>query len=655
VGERSRWVVTPLLPVALLLFVAVPGFAIEPGDAAPGFELPWLDESGSARATDLFADHPLTVLMVWDRGCPHCTEVALASSALADSVEPLGVQVVGVVMGPDDPDVLRDLFWDERLGVRHLWDGERRLAGAYGLGFQHLGIFLVDRAGTVRATFDDSVPDPVTPIVPAVREALTTPSDAVPMRSGVAMATGLPVLHLDGRIRLLTTDGARPGDTGLFGEHLENGSLALFRWEISGSWSLAPGVEFEPLLRISNESDEVLTQGSERISSRYGSASLRARRGPVAATIGAYRARISPLLMQRWDERDAPPIGGITGCGVCGAGASALQQRSLEVLRPEYLFEGISAGFTHRYGRVQGWTAVPVWENRIPANAPFSEWEKARYRQVVSAGAVDLGRTMRVDPDDGLPQPVGLRIGVVSVDDDQRTLPSDEGLFRPIPRDEFGVVALGRLGPIETSLDGIRIGAGIDGEIVEWQVDDGARVTKAEGYRYGISGECDAAPFQFWGRGHRLKTERDFDPLFRALTYDKNRKGWRFAAGARLHMPSRGHREVLGASVFFRQMEETEAQEAPMLGTTEFDVLSLSLVGRPIPELAAELGLIRARTLTPIPDRDDPETRGVTLDIHWEGWPALDPGLHVEVFRTDPTGEDPTTIWQSFISVRVRR
>jgi hypothetical protein len=570
-------------------------------------------------------------------------------------------------MGPDDPEVLKDLFWDEPLGVPHLWDAERRIAGPYGLGFQHLGIFIVDRAGIIRAMFDDRVPNAVDPIVPAVREALASPAPDVSRGPPVTITSGIPVMKIDGRTKLLSTNGARvatadrPPDTGLFGEELENGTIFLFRWELRWSWSIAPGVEFEPLLRISNEPDEVLTEGAERVSSRYGTASLRARRGPISATLGGYRARVSPLLMQRWDELDAPPVAGLTGCGVCGAGASALQQRSLEVLDPEYLLEGVSAAYTHRYGRLSGSIAVPIWEVKVKTTAPFEQLVQARYRQILSAGALDIGPVMRTDTEYGLPRPVGLRLGVVSLDDDQRSLPHEGGWYSPPPRDEIGWVALARVGPWW--------GFAADGEFVDWTVTVGGRETDAEGYRAGVVLEREFTPVSLEARAHRIYTDRFFEPHLRALTYEGNREGWRFAARARLLGPEGGTRERLGVTFFLRDVEETEGVGGET-GGGEFgpppkegsDVLSLAFSGRPIPDLLAEVGLLRARTHTPIPPGEsgewgerEAETTGATIDVHWEGWPALDPGFHLEILESDPTGEDPETVWQLSISVGVTK
>lgn len=624
---------TLLLIAACLLISTGPALGLGPGDHAPPFELPRLSDEGTVRAPDLFAENQITVLMIWDRGCPHCTDVALASPALADSVEPLGARVLGIVMGPDDPEVLAELFWDEGVTVPHLWDGDRKTAGPYGLGFLHLGVFVVDRAGVIRATFDDKIADPVTEIVPAVRAALAAPATTATPRATATMPAGWPVIKLDGRMRMLSTEGARDADTGLFGEHLTNGSILLYRWDIGLVWSLAPGIEVEPWFRLSNESDEVLTEGAERLSNRRGSITLRARRGPFSGAIGAFDARISPLLMQRWDEHDAPPIGGVSGCGVCGAGGSGLQQKSLEVLDPSYSFEGITGAYAHRYAVLRGWAAVDRWE---------SEEEPVRFRRVLQGGSIDLGRSGLVDPDFGLPQPIGVRVGVVSVDDDQRTLP-DYLRFVPGDRGEIGWVVLARAGSF--------YGLSADAERAGWTLKEWGQERKSKAWRAGVHGSWTVDSYSFWGRAHGIRVDRWFDPMYRSLTYEPDREGFRIAGGARRLLAPGATRERVGLSGFYRAMNPVGDGR----DVVDYRVTSISLSTRPLDDLLAQLSYLRIAELPKNSEVEDAITAGFSLDLRWEGWSTLDPMLHVETVENDPRGLNKSTLWQAYLSVRVVR
>ncbi|MBD3161571.1 MAG: redoxin domain-containing protein [Candidatus Eisenbacteria bacterium] len=633
-----------LLPALLaLITAAVPAAALGPGDPAPAFVLPWLTDEGTAASADLFGEHDATVLMIWDRGCPHCTEVALSSEEFADAVARLGARLVGVVMGPDDRGALEDLFWEEGLLVPHLWDEGRKLAGRYGLGFQHLGIFVIDRSGTIRAVFDDRVDDPVEEVLPAVRAVVSQPLPAS-QRPAPILAVEGPNLRIDGRLRILSTEGARPGDTGLYGELLENGSVFLHRWDLRAVWSLAPGVEFIPWLRLSNESETVLTEAEDRLANRYGSATLRFTRGPVSASLGAFDLMVSPLLLMRWDEEDAPPLAGASGCGVCGAGASGLEQRSLEILEPEYTFEGLAASFRRRYSRIAGWVAVSQWERQPPAEGTFDELASGRYRRILSGGLLDLGPTSQADPRLGLPTGIGLRFGVVAVQDDQRSIEKHYPDLSPHDRDEVGWVVLSRLGPWS--------GVSVEGEWVDWSREIQDREEEADAVRIGLTAEREMGRIGLWGRFHRIRTDRLFEPRFRALTYDGNREGWRAAAGMTVR-PVLGGRERFGVSLFYRGVEETDPVEAPAHGAVRYRIASATLSGRPAPDLLVEMTGLLLENDSPVAGLEDEQTRGIAGDLRWERIPVLEPVLHVEMIRSEPRGADAATIWQVYLSARI--
>ncbi len=635
-----------LLLSILSLLITRNVVAIEVGDPAPPFSLPWLTEEGTEETSTLFARQRATVLFLWDRGCPHCTEVALSCHALSDSLSSLDAQAIGVVLGPDDPHELADLLWDEGILVPHLWDGERRTAGPYGLGSRHLGIFVIDQAGIVRASLGDEVTELAGPTLPVVRKILAAAEgEIVPRLERRPLAAGGPTLAVDGRIRIAATDGAGPNDTGLFGEQIANGTAWLYRWDLKLGFALTEGIELEPWLRLSNEEEEIAREGAEQLSSRYGSVSLRARRGPLSGTLGAFPLRVSPLLLQRWDRRDAPPIGGASGCG-CGAGAVGVKQYSLELLRPEYTFEGLTTAFAHRYARLQGWVAVTRWEEEVATDAPIEERLGSGYRRILYGGMIDFGRSGTRDSDLGLPSPLGLRVGIVAVEDDQRTLSKSPFLVRPADRGEFGWVGIARVGPF--------LGLSIDGERVDWRLHESGRDTAASAIRAGLTGSWEMDRVRLGGEFRRIRTDRLFSPLYHALTYSPNREGWRGAAGVGL-LPRRGAlREIASARAFYREVRETEPANKN-LGRVRYRILSLTLSGRPTEGLQVEGSLVEIREIAPVSDLDDEVTAGATLDIRWEDWPQIDPVLHIEGVRSGTGGENGPIVWQYYLSVRILR
>lgn len=624
--------------------------AIAPGDPAPAFDLPWLQMDGSGASTALFAQSDATVLVIWNRGCPRCTGIALGANALADSIAPLGGQVVGILFGPDDPAALEDLLWEEGVAVPHLWDGAAVTASAYELGIRHLGVFVVDRAGAIRALFDDQIPNLVGPVLPAARAALVHPGEAALVRSTppgrpAPSALPLPGLAIDGRMRVLSTEGARAGDAGLNGEALQNGAAFLTRWDLRMTWTLSRNVDFVPWLRVSNESDEVFPEGSDLFRSRHGTASLNARAGRLSGTLGNYPLRLSPLLLQRWDADDAPPLGGVSGCGCGGGGGAGLQQYSLEVLGPTYRFEGATVGWSHRFGRVRGFMAVPRWERRIASTAGPDQTQTAQYRQTVAGASIDVGAPGGLDPRFELSTPLGLRAGYLSVGDDQRTLPV-RNYIRPTPWDERGWFLLGSAGPWW----------GITGDVeyVGWHLDSAGKrrsARDAAGYRAGLRVEEPVGPMVLWGAAHRLRSDRDFAPAYGSITYEANREGWRAWAGARMLETEGGTRERWGIALFYRGVREVE-EITWAEGPIREKIASVSLSARPAHNLLAEAHGIFAKTDQP-GTAPDLTTRGVSGDVRWEGNPVLEPVLRIDSLRRDDGTTAPRTIWEASLSLRI--
>ncbi|MBU1700849.1 MAG: peroxiredoxin family protein [Candidatus Eisenbacteria bacterium] len=650
-----------VLWIAAFVFGAVPSAAaLEPGDPFIDFELPWLSMEGSLGIRDLLSSSDMIVLVLWNRGCPHCTEVALGLDDFVEAVAPYGVEVAGILFGPDDPLSLELLLEREEVDLPQLWDEHARIAAAYGLGMEHLGVFVIDSNGIVRAVFDHSIPDLTDAVLPVVRDLSQHPQNSrAPQNDpssasipGMSLNMDLPSLRTDGRFRFLSTENARPGDHGLYGESLESGALFLYRWDLRLHWGLARGIEFVPLLRVSNESDGILTEGPEKFSSRYGSASLYFHRRHVSSTFGAFNARISPLILQRWDEEDAPPLGGVSGCATCGAGASGLSQRSLEVLGPDYTFEGLAVKCNHRYVKAESWLAVPSWEVSVSNTATPEEKSAARYRRILYGGSIDLGRVGSEEPIFGLPTPYGLRFAYLNVGEDRRTS-GLEGIRPSSEWDEHSYTLMAGLGPWQ--------GCRAEVEHVWWRLalidqwSTGWEVEKMNrrALRAGLRGRWLMGSTAVWIKAHRLWLEQGFDPLYGALSYDGNHEGWRFSSGVQFFDRDGGSRERLSLSGFYRGTQEIDDEEAPGFGLMDNSIISFSLTGRPVGDLLAGIHFVHTATNVPHPSIPDEESNGYSLDLRWEGVPTVDPILRIDAIRTDDGYKEVRTVWQGYLSVRV--
>jgi peroxiredoxin len=643
-----------------------PALALGPGDPAPPFELPRLQDGGAVRAPGLFSEGSLTVLVFWNRGCPECTAVAMGMQVLADSLRSPGAQVIGVAFGPDDPVSIQDQLRQHQIAVPQLWDAAATVAARYGIGLQHLGVFLVDSAARVRGVFDDRIPSLVDHVLPAARRILASEPERVeagghaePASAGPGDGTRtaqapagpreptapafsvLAALKLDARFKLLSTEGARSGDRGLYDEPLENGALFLYRYDVRLSWTPFLGVELVPWLRVSNEEDRILTEGADQLSNPLGSATLNLRHGRTAAVLGAFPLRVAPLLLQRWDAADAPLLGGVSGCA-CEAGAAGVSQRSLEILGPEYTFEGLSVSHAERWAMLRAWFAVPRWERVVLRSAPARERETARYRRLLSGALCDLGTSGARDVESGLPSPVGVRVGVLSVADDGRTLGPEA--YRPIQHDEWGWVA-------ETRLEARSWLSG-EAQLAGWKLNQSGHRSDASAWLAGIRSSFAQGPVSFWMRLHRLFTEPDFDPLYRALTYKPNQQGWRIAGGLGGWSTPASRKERLSASAFYRTARETEERQAPGLGKSRSTVLSVTLGARPPGGLVAELSAVETKNQIPLVPMQ--RSRGLSLDLRLERWAFLDPGLRVDAIRSAAWSET-RNIWQASAWVRLVR
>lgn len=637
---------SPLWPAAALLCLHCGiASALVPGQPAPSFDLPWLSSEGNAGSGELFELADATVLMIWNRGCPRCTEIALGSPELADSAMALGAHAVGILFGPDDPEALREMLWDESILVPHLWDADARVAADYGLGFQHLGVFVIDRKGIIEAVFDDQIEDLTASVLPALRATLAAPvsSQDVPGAAAREPSRAVPPVQIEGRLKLLSAEKVQPGDTGLFGEALEPGTLLLYRWEARTALDLAPGVRLVPWLRLSNEPKAVLTEGAEQLSNALGSVTVLAGWRQLSASLGAFALSLSPLLLQRWDAEDAPPLGGVSSCG-CGAGASGLSQRSLEILSPIYTFEGVSISASHRMGRARGWIAVPDWEQKVETSDPISEWDQARYRRILEGVSLDVGRTAMIDPINGLPSPLGLRLGILRQEDDRRSLPRDPAVLQPVERDERGLFALARIEPWK--------GCAAEAEYVDWTRWSRGEEVAAQGLRIGLRGAAAAGSVHVWGQVQHTRTDPGFDPFYMALSYDPNREGWRVAGGIGMASGGGGSRERLSLRFFHRAAREREEIDFPGLGRLRTRTSSATILVRPVRDWLAEIHGVATKSENPPRTQPDQTRNGLSVDLRWEASPQLDPMLRLDLIRHDEGSADPHTSWQAYLIIR---
>ena len=308
----------------LLLYVAVIvsgilsvgfAFAVEPGNSAPGFELPAV-EGGYVESSSLFESHDLTFLVFWDSQCGHCVESLERANLFHLDYSGGSITVVGINtdLGP----ALRVRSVMERAGItfRQLLDPGGSVAGLYTVPFGTLALYLVDSRGLVVARRID----PESDLYPIMEEMLSAPRPetvVAPSPSGMSEPGGEPGLSFrgDGRIRFLGIETRGSDPVGPYGEEVSSGNHVQYRFMLEMTKRLGRHLTFGGLLRISNEGEEVLESGPDYFGVEWGSAFASIGYEAFTLRLGYYTTHMTPLTLMRWDWLDNPRIGGDAGCG----------------------------------------------------------------------------------------------------------------------------------------------------------------------------------------------------------------------------------------------------------------------------------------------------------------------------------------------------
>ena len=470
------------------------------------------------------------------------------------------------------------------MAVPHLWDGAAVTASAYELGIRHLGVFVVDRAGAIRAVFDDQIPNLVGPVLPAVRAALVHPagrplstgSTARPPRPAGAFRPSAagprdrrpharPVDRGSARRRRRSQRGGSPERRRVphpVGSPDDLDALAECRLRSLASRQQRVGRGVPGGIRPLSEPPR------HREPERPGRDASRARSEPIRS--GSRRSFCSDGTPTTRRHSGAFRV----AAAEAAAGRDSSSTASRSSVRPT-VSRGRRSRWSHRFGRVRGFMAVPRWERRIASTAGPDQTQTAQYRQTVAGASIDVGAPGALDPRFELPTPLGLRAGYLSVGDDQRTLPAPQ-LHPSDSVGRAGMVPPGKRGPWR----------GITGDVeyVGWHLDSAGKrrsARDAAGYRAGLRVEEPVGPMVLWGAAHRLRSDRDFAPAYGSITYEANREGWRAWAGLRRLETRGGTPGTLGDRPLLSRGPRDRRDHLVRRGRSARRVASVSLSARP--------------------------------------------------------------------------
>ncbi len=298
------------------------------------------------------------------------------------------------------------------------------------------------------------------------------------------------------RFRYITADTA--DIYGSYGEALKQGMSLRARLDLYLSWPIIDNVTADAGLRISNEGTSPIQPAPDYISGKvsYGWWQVDYSRGALDAVIGTYDASFTPLTLMRWDTRDNPMAA--SGCA-CQVSVGGISGESLEEPQEDYQFEGARIKAEASLGDLTVLFARP--------ETPVESLSYLKY----AAG----GRGRLVLPFFGRSAPVVLGATALRVKDDPSSVSYSP--LAPLQSDVIGVdlkvpVIAGFLlagegawsvrdDNIQSDLNDIRRGYGLIAG-VQYQRQDR------------IDGDISVLQLDPW-----------FSPLYKALSYAKNRRG----------------------------------------------------------------------------------------------------------------------------------
>ena len=292
---------------------------------------------------------------------------------------------------------------------------------------------------------------------------------------------------------------------GVYGETLGLGYDYRARLELGLRYKFTDDFRAGAALRLSNELSNSDLPPPDLLSSLpiAGWWWAQYERGILNATAGVYDASFTPLTLMRWDLADNP-LG--TGGSCCAVSVAGLSQYSLEELVPDYKLEGAHVTLT----------PGPVTATLLFAQTAMAQ-ETKTFAQYLGGARLTWGFTNPWTRTGGTISANALRAA-----DDSRTAAATE--HPPLRSDVAGADA-----------DIPLVGAlALDAEYAYSLRNDNTRLANPDVDDYGL-----LAGFRYGDRDRQdiqltfMRTNPNFNPLFRALSYARDRQGIRASVNLR--------------------------------------------------------------------------------------------------------------------------
>ncbi|HEX7319128.1 MAG TPA: hypothetical protein VF399_02075 [bacterium] len=301
------------------------------------------------------------------------------------------------------------------------------------------------------------------------------------------------------RLRYVQTDSSEI--TGSYGEILKKGISFRQRIDLFMSYPIVDYLVLEAGVRISNENVNDILPPPDFISTDLlaGWWSVKLDRGPFLANFGSYETSFTPLTLMRWDTNDNPLAA--SGCA-CQISVGGIGGESLEEPQENYRLEGLKIEAGGDIGDVKA----------IFARTQLA-LEGGHYAQYTYG---TRGRLVLNLP---LFSPVSLGGTVLRAQDDLESV--DISIIDPLQSD---------VGSIDLRVPCFG-GCAAVGECALSRRDDNL-LNSADAVRQGygiISGLQFKRGDQIDAQALYLQMDPYFSPLYRAVSYAKNRQGARIS------------------------------------------------------------------------------------------------------------------------------
>jgi hypothetical protein len=308
------------------------------------------------------------------------------------------------------------------------------------------------------------------------------------------------IISGEGRLRFRYVEANKDQITGAYGEALKQGLSFRQRFDLSLEYFLTDYLSAGSTVRISNEDSKDVLPPPDFITTRAvaGWWFVNLYNEPFDVTLGSYEESFTPLTLMRWDQNDNPL--GASGCG-CQVALSGISGESLEELKADYRLEGAHAKIEGGIGDVTILFARPEIASEAETYA----------RHVYGArGRIVLPYIRNFST---------LTIGFTGLRAKDDTVSVEQATSDPLRSDVFAVdvnlplfwkfsciAEYARSIRDDNLLSGIDVIRSENGIIAGLRIDSGDKL------------EANAL---------FLRLDPYFSPLYRAISYAKNREGFR--------------------------------------------------------------------------------------------------------------------------------